>query len=115
MRTWHLLAVLPELRAYTNGREVLLAYEKDIGALINSACENNPDSDAMVLAKAAKLICTEIFQQQNNYKFSGTFISECQTRSVPDMLLSLVRMILEGVSITSHETSENGRCKAAHS
>ena len=65
----------------------------------------------MVLAKAAKLIRTEIFQ--NNYKFCGTFSSECQTQSVPDMLLSLVRMILESVSITSRETSENGRCKAA--
>jgi len=69
-----LLTVLPELRAHANKREILLAYEKDIGALINGACEPNPDSDAMVLANAAKLVRTQIFKQQN--KFSETFNSE---------------------------------------
>jgi len=69
-----LLAVLPELRVHANGREILLVYEKDIGALINGACEPNPDSDTMVLAKAAKLVCTQIFKQQN--KFSGTLNGE---------------------------------------
>ena len=49
-----LLTVLPELRSYPHGREILLAYEKDIGTLIHTACEKDHDSDAMVLAKVVK-------------------------------------------------------------
>ena len=47
-----LLTVLPELRLYPHGQEILLAYEKDIGSLINLACEEDHDSDAMVLTKS---------------------------------------------------------------
>ena len=43
-----LLTVLPELRPYPHGWEILLAYEKDIGSLINLAREEDHDSDAMV-------------------------------------------------------------------
>ena len=47
--------LLTVLRCYPHGQEILLAYEKDIGTLIHTACEKDHDSDAMVLAKVAKL------------------------------------------------------------
>ena len=49
------MKVLLELRTCPHGWEVLLAYEKEIGYLIHHACRANHDSDAIVLAKAAKL------------------------------------------------------------
>ena len=36
-----LLTVLPELRSYPHGRDILLAYEKDIGTLIHNAREKD--------------------------------------------------------------------------
>ena len=53
-----------------------MAYEKDIGTLINFACEEDHDSDAMVLTKAAKLVCKQIFDYQS--KFNGSFNNESQ-------------------------------------
>jgi len=34
--------------------------------------------------------------------------------SVPDTILNLVRMILEGINIARHGSSESSRCKAAY-
>ena len=104
-----LLLVLPELRCYPHGREVLLAYERDIGTLINFACEENHDSDVMLLAKAAKIVRKQIFDYES--KFDGSFNNECQKRAVPDALVTLIRMILEGTNIacTDHPESISGR------
>ena len=49
-----LLTAVPDLRAHVGGKEVLLTYDIDIGAAITFACENFFDSDAIILAKAAK-------------------------------------------------------------
>ena len=81
-----------------------MAYEKDIGTLINFACEEDHDSDAMVLAKAAKFVCKQIFDYQS--KFNGSF-NECQRTAVLDVIVTLIRMILEGTNIecTDHPDS----------
>jgi len=51
-----LIAAVPGLTAHTKGREVLLAFDEDIGPLICDAfCEDN-DADAMCLARAAKTV-----------------------------------------------------------
>jgi len=59
-----LLAVVPDSRSHMNGKEVLLTYDSDIGTVINFARESYFDSYAMVLAKAAKIVCREIFNCQ---------------------------------------------------
>ena len=109
-----LLSVLPELRCYSHGREILMAYEKDIGTLINFACEEDYDSVAMVLAKAAKLVRKQIFDYQS--KFNGSFNNESQGTAVPDVLVNLIRMILEGTNIacTDHPDNVGGRNNVAN-
>ena len=106
-----LLTVLPELRSYPHGREVFLVYEKDIGTLINFACKEDHDSDAMMLAKVAKLIRRQIFGYQSN--FNGSFNSECQRTVVPDVLMTLIRMILGGTNIVDQPNSRSGRSNVA--
>ena len=109
-----LLTVLPELRCYPHGRDILLVYEKDISTLIHSACEKDHDSDAMVLAKAAKLVHREIFDYPN--KFNGSFNNERQRNAVPNVLITLIRMILEGTSIACADqpSSRSGRSNIAY-
>jgi len=39
------MAAVPELTAHTKGREVLLAFDEDIGPLISDAlCDDDPDA-----------------------------------------------------------------------
>ena len=101
-----LLTAVPDLRAHVGGKEVLLTYDIDIGAAITFACENFFDSDAIILAKAAKIVRRELFEQKQ--KFNGSFSKDCQKTAVPDVLLSLMRMILEGPNIKHCTTNEDG-------
>ena len=62
---------------------------------------------AIILAKAAKIVCRELFEQKQ--KFNGSFSKDCQKIAVPDVLLSLMRMILERPNIKQCTTNEDGR------
>ena len=53
-----LLSVLPDLKAHSQGRDVLLTF--DVGGAIKKACDH--DSDAMLLARAAQVVRKEMFE-----------------------------------------------------
>ena len=88
-----LLAVIPDLQAHSQGRDVFLTF--DVGTAIKTACDH--DSDAMLLARAAQLVRKEMFDKI--FHFDGSFKPECQQNSVSTSLLSLVNMILKGPNI----------------
>ena len=88
-----LLAVILDLQAHSQGRDVLLTF--DVGTAIKTACDH--DSDAILLARAAQLVRKEMFDKI--FHFDGSFKPECQQNSVPTSLLSLVNMILKGPNI----------------
>ena len=67
-----LLAVLPDLKAHSQGRDVLLTF--DVGNAIRKACDH--DSDAMQLARAAQIVCKEMFDKE--FSFDGYFKPGCQ-------------------------------------
>ena len=94
-----------------NGKDILLSYENDIGTIINCACESSFDSDAIVLAKPAKIVRREIFDYQN--QFYGSFDKDCLKTPTPDTLLSLIGMILNGPNIKRQAKDENGRSTIA--
>ncbi|RXN35745.1 ADP-ribosylation factor 3 [Labeo rohita] len=48
-----LLAEIPGLVAYKKGRDILLAFEKDVGPVLSEA---SSDADAIILAKAAQIL-----------------------------------------------------------
>ena len=85
-----LLTVLPDLRAYSQGRETLLSFEKNIEPALMMVCSH--DSDAMHLMRAAKVVRKEIFD--SGFVFDGTFRANCQEEAVPPFLLALINMIL---------------------
>lgn len=92
-----LLAQIPELGAYTEGKEVKLAFSGDIGAALHFAQTYDYDTEAMHLAKAAMLVRKELLDKKQC--FNGTFDTDCQWSAVPHLLFALVNMILEGPSV----------------
>ena len=80
-----LLSVLPNLRATSQGRNMMLSFDDDIifsGAL-KKACDNDfcSDRDAMHLMRAAKVVRREMFKQK--YLFNGSFTEESLRNIVP--------------------------------
>ena len=92
-----LLAHVPDLQAYKQGREMYLAFNQDIGPAIRKAIDDDADDDGMHLLKAAAIVRRHMFDM--SYKFNGTFEEGCQESSVPDSLVALVSMILDGTNI----------------
>ena len=74
----------------------MLVFDEDIGAALGKACEQDSDSDAVHLTRAAQIVRQHIFSSN---PFTRSFEENCQEKSVPHQLLALVRMVLEGPSI----------------
>ena len=91
-----LLAHFPDLRAQSKGRDVLLVFDEDIGAAIGKACELDSDSDAIHLARAAQIVRRCMFEDPK--PFNGSFEELCQVKSVPNLVLALVNMVLEALA-----------------
>ena len=51
-----LLARFPDMRAQIKGRDVLLAFDEDVGHAISKACDYDDDDDAVLLARAAQIV-----------------------------------------------------------
>lgn len=82
-----LLAHISGLSALTKGREVLFAYDDDIGHVLANVHNRDNDSDAMCMAQVAQIM-RDLFDE--NEALSGTFAPNCQPKSVPTSLLGLV-------------------------
>ena len=92
-----LLSVFPDLRAHLQGRNMMLSFYDDIGGALQKACDHDSDHDAMHLVRAAKVVRRQMFKQK--FSFNGSFTEESQRSVVPQSLLALVNMILEGPNI----------------
>lgn len=91
-----LLARFPDMRAHSKGRDILLAFDEDVGHAINKACEYDDDDDAILLARATQIVRRNMFDSN---PFTGSFNENCQEKSVPPLLIALVNMVLEGPNI----------------
>ena len=92
-----LLANCPSLSASRKGKDVLLAFDTDLGDALKKACDSDSDAEAIFLAKAAQIVRKDIFNEK--YSFDGTL----DNSFVPESLLALVTMIMEGPNI-QHQT-----------
>ena len=96
-----ILSYFPGMEAHTQGREVVLVFNEDVGAALRKACEHDADSDAVYLARAATI------GFQTKMEFNGSFRTECQEQSLPTSLLSLVAMVLNGPNIKTQSSSSS--------
>ena len=56
-----LLTHFSDMQAQGNGRDVILVFDKDIGAALGEACEQDSDNEAICLAHAAQIACQHMF------------------------------------------------------
>ena len=109
--TLNIIAHFPDLKAYKEGRDVLLAFDKDIRAALRKLCKEDFDDEAICLARAAKIVRKDMFQLQA--QFTGSFDEACKVNSVPQSLLTIVAMILDGPNIQSQSQSSSGTHQAS--
>ena len=76
-----LLAQFSNMQAQNKGRDVLLAFEEDIGAALTKVCEFDSDNDA----SATKIVHSHMFGEAK--PFTG-FPVGCEKESVPSLLLT---------------------------
>lgn len=91
-----LLFHIPELQAHRKGRDVFIAFEKDIGIILQQATEY---SEAIHLGKAAAIIRRDMLKHKSS--FCSTFQVEYKKEAVPSSLLQFVCMIEHGADIKS--------------
>ena len=88
----------PHAQEHSDGYNVILVFEQGMQEMLKQALPCDFEEDALILAKAAKIVRGDIFES-NGFKFNALFPSECQKESVPTYLKSLVTMILVGIDL----------------
>ena len=88
---------MPNRKAHTKGRVVVLTFDDDIADALIIALQFKKDSDIMHLAKTAQIVRKEMLEKKQ--AFYGSFPPEASTESLPDSLLALMNMIVEGPNI----------------
>ena len=90
------LKYIPGLKAIQEGRNIVLTTEE---AAMNALIENIEKSKGEDLVKSAKIVHQDLFK--TNYYFDGKFDYDSQVNSLPKSLILLIRMILEGTSLSA--------------
>ncbi len=92
-----LLCHIPELQAHHQGRDVMLAFEKDVGSMLAQASKYG---EAIHLAKAAGIIRQDMLNHKSHFS-SSMFNNADLEQAVPPSLFQFVCMIEHGADIMS--------------
>ena len=96
----HILAHFKDLTAHKEGHDVLLlVFNNDLGAALRRSIDHKYDDKAICLARAANIVRRVLLKMQAS--FVGSFDLDCQVRSMPHSLSTMVAMILNGPSFKS--------------
>ena len=87
----------PDLEEYKSGRDILLAFNQDVGSALQKACEHNTDSDGACLARAANIVRKGMLKMKTTFR--GSLETHCREQLVPTSLVALAAMILNGPNI----------------
>ena len=105
-----ILAHFPDLKAYKEGRDVLLAFDRDMGAALRKLCKDDFDDELSHLSRTSSQNCTKRLQAT----FTGSFDEACQVvNSVPQSLLTVVAMFPDAPNIQSQSQSSSGTDQAS--
>lgn len=96
----------PHAQEQSDGKNKILVFEQGMQQMLKHAMENNCGGDAIVLAKAAKIVRKDIISNEG-FHFNGTFPSGCQQRSLPMSLKTLVSMLLNGTDLMDKQATES--------
>ena len=90
-----IMAQFEDLREYKDGREVILAFNSEVGEALTCAASIDYDDEGDILAEAARIIRRDVLNF-NTSNFNGQFEPNCQQTSTPKSLLALINMTLRG-------------------
>ena len=77
--------------------------------MLKTSMQSSDKEDALILAKAAKIVRKEIFAS-TGFTFNASFPQGCQQESVPTKLKSLVNLLLRGGDIIDQDSCESQSC-----
>ncbi|KAG0714919.1 hypothetical protein GWK47_013185 [Chionoecetes opilio] len=88
----------PHGQEQSAGKEVILVFEQGMQGMLKQAFKLDFEGDALILAKAARIVRNEIFSS-SGFNFDGAFPSDCQQKTVPTQLKSLITMLMKGADL----------------
>lgn len=97
---------VPEVEAYKSGRDVIIAFQKDIGPVLSSDTMNY--DEAILISKTAGILRKKMLQCSSS--FNGKFDSQYLNSSVPPELQHFVTCLAHGSGIKTQ--MESGVSKA---
>ena len=62
-----ILASVPDLQAFQQGRDILLAFNNEIGVVLGKVLNSDADNDAKHLARAAAIVRKEMSRTKLNF------------------------------------------------
>ena len=105
-----LLEHFSEAQEQHDGRHTLLIFKEGMKDMLKDALRKRDfDEDAVTLAKAAKIIRNDILNH-DSFKFTGSFPTGCQEKSIPSNLKYLVAMITKGPNLKDQEKCDSQAC-----
>ena len=78
-----MLGLIPDLRAHSNGHDIVLVFDADVGKARDIVFEQ-ADKEAFDLMRAAKIVLGDVLATQ--YLFDGNFEARCEKNVVPENL-----------------------------
>ena len=93
-----------------DGKHVVIVFKEAMHSLLKDALKKRDISDdANNLAKVASIVRKDILEHKG-FSFAGCFPLECQEKSIPTSLKSLVSMIINGLNLKDQNHCESQAC-----
>ena len=64
---YRIMTYFPDIEEHKPGRDVLLAFNVDMGSALSKACEHEADSDGVHLARAANIVRRDMFHDEDSF------------------------------------------------
>ena len=101
-----ILSYFPQAQEQSDGKNKILVFEQGMQQMLKQATACDYESEALLLAKVAKIIRKEIVSHKGFY-FDGKFPSGCQQVSLPSTLKTLVSMLLYGANLKDQDSTDS--------
>lgn len=103
------LKYFPLAQEQSDEKNAIVVFQQGMQEMLKQALKCDCEGDALILAKAAKIVWDDIFDSNGN-NFNASFPSECQQYSVPTNLKSLVTMMLIGADQKDQSSADSQTC-----
>lgn len=106
-----ILKHFPYSQEQSDGKNLILVFEKGMQQMLKQAMETDYEGDALILAKAARIVREDIFRSCG-FNFSCSFPPDCQKNSVPANLNSMA-MLMKGADLKDQDFKDSLACLTA--